>query len=114
MINPKKLIGRIRAKFNENLPRDTASMDRFAEDVLSLYDLPKSPDYKRAVVKAIHGISQSSHKAPKQYFYDHMARFEVMRAAVGTVTEIERQEKAATPKREPPPETTQRSGQEVG
>jgi hypothetical protein len=103
----QKTVERIRARFPENLPRNSATMDKFADAVLSIYDLPNTPDYKRAVIKAVHGLSQSTHRAPKYIFYTHMARFEVMRAAVTKVTEIEKLEKqAATPKPEALPDKT--------
>lgn len=94
----RNLLQRLRARFSEELPRDTQQMDRFVTDILTTYNLPTTSDYRRAVAKAVHGISQGSHRAPKFFFYSHMRRFEAMRAAVQLVTELERQDKqAATP-----------------
>lgn len=110
-MNVRYLLRRLRARFPENLPRDSESMDRFANDFLTIYNFPITHDYKRAVLKAVHGLSQATHRAPKHSFYQHMARFEVMRAAVVSVSEIEKQEarekiekQAATPKLGSPPE----------
>lgn len=88
---------RLKARIPEELPRTSESMDRFISDTLATYDLPSTLDYKRAVAKAIHGLSQATHKAPKSHFYAHLRRFEAMRAAVLVVTDLEKQSKAATP-----------------
>lgn len=90
----------LRARIPEELPRNKESMDAFIEDTLALYGLPTTPDYKGAMAKAIHGMSQASHRAPKSAFYEHLARFEVMRAAVVKVSELEKEKQAATRKEE--------------
>lgn len=94
----KKLLARI----PQELPKDPKGMGEFIKDILDTYSLPNTPEYRKALAKAIHGVSQNTHRAPKHIFYAYLRRFEAMRAAVVTITEIEKAEKqAATPKEGP-------------
>lgn len=110
----RKLFQRIKARIPEELPTDQKSMERFISETLSTYNIPNTPDYQRALVLAIHGITQATHKAPKFYFYSHLRRFEAMRAAVAKVSELEKAKQAATPKKESHGEADKGPGSGVG
>lgn len=76
-------------------------MAAYIDSILDIYDLPHTTDYRKALAKAVHSVSQNTHRAPKSIFYAYMARFEAMRAAVVCITELEKQQ-AATPKEAAP------------
>jgi hypothetical protein len=93
----KNLLKRLAARFPSELPRDASGMDAYICDILTTYRLPNTPSYKTAVAKAIHAVSQNTHKAPKLYFYQHLRRYEAMLAAVVKISDLEKEKQAATP-----------------
>ena len=100
----RSFIKRLAARIPRELPRDQKAVEAFVSDVLATYNLPKTTAYKKAVTKAIHALTQNTHRAPKHFFYLHLARFEAMRAATQVVIALESEEKqAATPKPESQP-----------
>lgn len=96
-----KFLQRLKARLPQDLPRTAKDMDAYAVDVLTTFHFPTTAEYKRALIKAVHSLTQATHRAPKYAFYSHLARFEAMRAAVVAISEIEKQ--AATPPPGEPP-----------
>lgn len=106
-MNVKNCLMRLAARIPQELPASEQELDRFISEIINLYNLPNTPAYQRTVAKAVHGVSQSTHKAPKHLFYAHIRRFEAMMAAVSLISELEKKKQAATSNQGKPPDKVQ-------
>lgn len=88
----KKLLARI----PQELPATIPALEEFSSETLSLYSLPNTGEYQRAIANAIQQATQGgSHKVSKYAVYSFVRRAAAMRAAFVKLQEMNKAEEKA-------------------
>lgn len=64
----KKLIKKIKGRFATELPRTSADLVKFCDEIFKTYDLPDLPTYRRAIGSRIMMVPETTNKLPKRVF----------------------------------------------
>lgn len=99
----KKTIAQIRGLLSTALPKGATEFDSFCDSILSTYDIPNFPSYRRTIASLIMHLGPTTTHVPKVFFARSIRKAMANQVAFDKIQQLKKEEQALLDKK---PEAT--------
>lgn len=103
----EQFLQRILGRFPTALPKGAEEFDEFAQSILSTYNIPDFPSYRRAIASMIMHLGPTMSHAPKSFFAKSIKKAMANEVAFNKIQQFKREEQELLDKNKPEATTTE-------